>query len=95
MKKKRIIFVILLIVVLLGVWRGLFELHNSAQEERIAILPIKVWEHLVDAPEYQCWILPLEGYEVRMNVFDDEVDPTHEWKNVKSARCNGISRIGR
>lgn len=68
---------------------------NAVQGERTAILPIKVWEHLVDAPEYQCWILPMEGYSVSVPVFDDEVDPLHEWWGVKSTRCKGIARVGR
>lgn len=87
MKKKWFILVILLIVVLFGVWRGLFELHNSAQEERIAILPIKVWEQLVDDPAFQCWILPGDRYHV-----DD--DYSHgDWTNVESARCRGIAQV--
>lgn len=83
--------VIILLVVIVA---AVFVVH-AVQGERTAILPIKVWEHLVDSPEYQCWILPLQGYAVTVPVFDDEVDPTHEWWSVKSGECKGIARVGR
>jgi NADH:ubiquinone oxidoreductase subunit 4 (subunit M) len=67
---------------------------HAVQGERTAILPIKVFERGLTT-EYPCWILPMEGYSVRLPVFDDEVDPLHEWWNVKSARCSGLARVGR
>lgn len=83
------VFILLVVIV-----AAVFVVH-AVQGERTAVLPIKVWMHLVDDPAYQCWILPLQGYTVTMPVFDDEVDPFHEWWNVKSTRCKGIARVGR
>lgn len=84
------------VMILLIVIVALVVAVNAVQGKRTAIWPIKVWEHLVDTPEYQCWIWPLEGYTVGVPMFVDAVKHpnSHGWYNVRSAKCSGVALVG-
>ena len=58
---------VVVVLLLFAIVPAAYVAHNTVQRERTAILPVKVWEHLVDDPKYQCWILPGETYTVADN----------------------------
>lgn len=84
--------VVILLIVILAVFVMVENIDGDA--DRIAMMPIKVWKHLV--PDHSCVIYPGQKYTTTVPMYPDlEKHPdSHGWYNVKSAMCSGVALVG-
>lgn len=69
-----------------------YVLRAELETVRIAIVPIKVWQHLI--PEHSCVIYPLQLYVTGVPMLDPDKHPDSTWWNVKSVSCHGVAQVG-
>lgn len=87
---------VLLIALALVVWfvPQVYELRGEdLSTVRMAIVPIKVWQHLIS--EHSCVIYPLQLYVTGVPMLDPDKHPDSTWWNVKSVSCHGVAQVGK
>lgn len=81
----RVFILVVVIIAVVVVCRFGYELIDGRDQERIAVLPIKVWEQLSE--DYICWILPGDRYTA------DTTYAVGNWVRVTHRRCVGIAQV--